>query len=325
MDLILRDKENVFSRMYNITAMRLAARIQNQAPQARTLEELVKQSIPALQTSLESIKTQPEVEKKLKDIYGRYGRLADLERANQNLEGVIGRVEKLYYYRKGTRLMNPDVSAYIVATSLAEPESGLTDTDAATVWAMEKIRQAAEKRDPAFAIGKADGNLMNVSSLAAIPLGSIKGIERYSPEKIAKKIESDELKISNVIANAYVTVKESLKKCLIEDARKKNCATCADERLNSFEKNQLALDEIKKSLLKRVGEMDEKSIQDQIVGKFRKLKPASRSRNRPGATATPAPSATPYRFIVPPIQPMARDNTYVAPPVIRNLKLKTNP
>jgi hypothetical protein len=315
--------------MYNITAMRLAARIQSQAPQARTLEELVKQSLPALQSSLQSIKNQPEVEKKLKDIYGRYGRLPDLERANQNLEGVIERVEKLYYYRKGTRLMNSDVSAYILATAISEPDAGLTDTDAATVWAMEKIRLAAARRDPAFAIGKADGNLMNVSTLAAIPLGSIKGIERYSPEKIAKKIESDELKISKVIANAYVTVKESLKRCLIEDARKKNCPTCAEERLNSFEKNQLALEEIKKNLLKKVGDMDEKSIQDQIVGKFRKLKASSRSRNRSQsrtqATPSPVPTATPFRFIRPPIQPMARDNTYVVPPVIPNLKLKTKP
>jgi hypothetical protein len=309
--------------------MRLATRIQSQAPQARTLEELVKQSVQSLESSVQSIKTQPEVEKKLKDIYGRYGKLSDLDRANQNLEGVIDRVEKLYYYRKGTRLMNPDVSSYILATALSEPDSGLTDTDAATVWAMEKIRVAAERRDPAFAIGKADGNLMNVSSLAAIPLGSIKGIERYSPEKISKKIESDELKISNVVANAYVTVKESLKKCLIEDAKKKNCATCADERLNTFEKNQLALEEIKKSLLKRVGDMDEKSIQDQIVGKFRKLKSTSRQRvrsnSRTKATPTPAPTATPYRFDPPPIQPMARDNTYVAPPVIPPLKLKPRP
>jgi hypothetical protein len=324
MDLILRDKENVLSRMYNLTAMRLAARIQSQAPQARTLEELVKQTIPAMESSLQSIKTQPEVEKKLKDIYNRYGRLSQLESANQNLEGVINRVEKLYYYRKGTRLMNPDVSSYILATTLADPDSGLSDTDVATVWAMEKVRVAAERRDPAFAIGKADGNLMNVSSLAAIPLGSIKGIARYSPDKIQQKIATDEARISRVVASAYVTVKESLKKCLIEDAKKKNCATCADERLNTFEKNQLALEEIKRSLLKRVGDLDEKTIQDQIVTKFRKLKPSTARVKAPGrakVTPTPKPTATPFSFVVPPIRPMERDNTYVAPPVIPRLKI----
>ena len=124
-------------------------------------------------------------------------------------------------------------------------------------------------------------------------------------------------------------MKVSLKKCLIEDARKKNCPTCADERLNSFEKNQLALEEIKKHLLKRVGDMDEQSIQEGIVSKFRKLKPASkpgRGANR-GVQASPTPAATPtpYRFTAPPIQPMVRDNTYVKPPVIRNLKVKTVP
>jgi hypothetical protein len=310
--------------MYNLTAMRLAARIQSQAPQARTLEELVKQTIPAMESSLQSINTQPEVEKKLKDIYNRYGRLSQLESTNQNLEGVINRVEKLYYYRKGTRLMNPDVSSYILATTLADPDSGLSDTDVATVWAMEKVRVAAERRDPAFAIGKADGNLMNVSSLAAIPLGSIKGIARYSPDKIQQKIATDEARISRVVASAYVTVKESLKKCLIEDAKKKNCATCADERLNTFEKNQLALEEIKRSLLKRVGDLDEKTIQDQIVTKFRKLKPSTARVKTPGrakVTPTPKPTATPFSFVVPPIRPMERDNTYVAPPVIPRLKI----
>jgi hypothetical protein len=258
--------------MYQITAMRLAARIQSQAPKARTLEELVQKSVPEMESALSAMKTQPEVQKKLNDLYGRYGRLADLEKAQTDLAGVIQRVESLYYYKKGRRLMNSDSSAYILATSLGDPASGLSDTDAATVWAMEKIRVAAERRDPAFAIGQADGNLMNVSSLAAIPLGSIKGIERYSADKIKRKIESDEQKISKVIAAAYVAIKESLKKCLIEDAKKKNCANCAEERLSSFEKNQLALEEIKRALLKRVGDMDETAIQRDIVGKFRKLK-----------------------------------------------------
>jgi hypothetical protein len=318
-DLILKDRENVLSRMYQITSMRLAARIQSQAPGARTLEELVKQTLPSMEASLQSIKTSAEVQKKLQDIYGRYGKLADLERANRDLEGLIGRVEKLYYYKKGSRLMNPDVSSYILATAISDPEAGLSDTDAATVWAMEKIRVAAERRDRDFAIGKADGNLMNASSLAAIPLGSIKGIERYSSEKIAKKIESNEAAISKVVASAYVTVKESLKRCLVEDAKKKNCASCADERLNTFEKNQLALEEIKRAILKRVGEKDEAAIQTELVGKFRKLKPGSSRRNtRPRSTPTPSASPTPsaYRFVPPAIQPMVRDNTYVKPPVI---------
>ena len=305
--LILKDKENVLGKMFDLTSLKLAKSIEENSPNARTLEEAGRDSAEELKERIAKIKTSPDVEKNLASIYSRYGKLIDLKRADQDTEALVKRIENLNYSKKSTRIKNSEVSAYILATSIADPDSDLNDIDAASVWAMEKIRAAAETRDRSYAIGRENGNHLNVSSRVAIYLGNIRGRARLSIEQIEQKLNEEEQAIMKVISGAYVQVKEGLKKCLVEEAKKTQCDTCAQKRLDDFEKKQLDLTEVKRALLKSVGEGEEVTLKKSIVSHYPKKTHLQRKKHK---------KTVRNEILVPPNIIMERDHTYVAPPVI---------
>jgi hypothetical protein len=268
--VILQDKENVFDRMFELTSLKLAKYALQQNPKGKTLEELTIKSINEVQKQISSIQTSSEVSNKLVDIYKKYGRAQDLEKALLDFKNIDAKMKGLKYNKKETRLTNLESSAYVLTLALGKPEADFTEADAATIWAVERTRAAAVARgDKSFEIGQGNGNLLNVSTRVYHYLDGINSNRTWTDSDLAKKIAENERKLDAVIARAYVKIKEGFNACLVEEARKDNCADCASKRQDVFERENLNLLNIRKAILKSTsGDVDQSKLEQDLLKKY---------------------------------------------------------
>ncbi len=124
------------------------------------------------------------------------------------------------------RLNNKNASAILYAMSQqANPDdpNAINLDDVASVWAMEKLRSDAEAADIAankkseFSIGKAQGNMMNFSTLVYQynEKGLLKDKPKNKPDPLdaSKKVSESEFAVNSVMKAAQGLSKEQLK-CL---------------------------------------------------------------------------------------------------------------
>ena len=252
--LIQKDSEGVLGMMFELTAMRLAKRAlqdqdKNEEP-ATTMEEMVTHNIAVLKAKLKDTLTSEniQIQIQVRAAYQQFGLQKDLDKINKSITDLdldpidfrLNNPEKgVCYYDPGLsgRLRNDESSAFIMAVVIGESgtfnstvdePSRLTDIDAATVWAVERIRKAAEvKNEKEYKIGKANGNLMNVSTRVAFYLGTIddgRNIKTADKMEILIKEQIKKLKTSlERIAGELKS--DGLNQCS-KEAKLTDCVVC---------------------------------------------------------------------------------------------------
>ncbi len=266
-DLMLHDQSNTVGIMFELTAMRLAKRSLEQMPKATTFEELTQGNIKALEKRLNGIQSSSEIQKQVKDIYETYGKKSDLSIISRDFNQMMKKNQNACYFSKHQRFQNDEASAYILAVSVGEKDSGLSDIDAATVWVVERARAEAEKTDPEhYAIGKDNGNLLNMSTRVSRYLGRIEDGKNATPEVMVDLIAEEEKKLVGVLAGAYLQVKVALKACLLKETN--NCEKCTVTRMESFEKSNEDIDQIQRGLLSTVAKSDNLKIEKDLKGRM---------------------------------------------------------
>jgi hypothetical protein len=271
-DLLIADNHNAIGIMFELTAMRLAKRALDQKPTASTLEDLTSGNIKALKDQLNTADPDHKMADAIQTAYQTFGEPGDLrtvdERFGQDGAAAVKRAKNACYFDQTTtrRFRNDETSAYIMAVTVGEPDSGLTDMDAATVWVVERARKEAEKRDPAhYAIGKADGNLLNISTRVARYLGRILGGRNVTSDEMASMIAAQEQSLNGIIAGAYAQVKVSLQACLSTE-----CVDCntAQTRFNKFDSDNAGIDKLQRGLLETISRSDNLKIEKDLKGKM---------------------------------------------------------
>ncbi|MBC7397960.1 MAG: hypothetical protein H7333_11000, partial [Bdellovibrionales bacterium] len=266
-DLMLHDQANTLGIMFELTAMRLAKRSLEQMPKATTFEELTRGNIKTLEKRLNGIKSSVEMQKQVKEIYETYGKKNDLKLISKDLNQMMKRNHDACYFSKNQRFQNDEASSYILAVSVGEKDSEVSDIDAATVWVVERARAEAEKTDPEhYALGKENGNLLNISTRVSRYLGRIEDGKNATADVMADLIQTEEKKLVSVLAGAYLQVKTSLKTCLLQETN--NCEKCTLTRLDNFEKEKGGIDQIQRGLLSSVAKSDNLKMEQDLKGKM---------------------------------------------------------
>ena len=260
--------------MFELTAMRLAKRALDQRTQGSTLEDLTKNNIDVLQKQLLTSDPKSDMQNQIISAYETFGKPGDLKTAEQHFGEDGAKAVELsghacYFDKNGpNRFTNNETSAYIMAVTVGEPNSGLTEADAATVWIVERARQEAESHDPAhYAIGKSNGNLLNISTRVARYLGRIAQAKDSSADEMESLIQEQEKQLNAIISSAYAQVKDSLKSCLSD---KTECATCAEaiDRYSKFDSGNAGFDKIQSGLLETIARSDNLKIEKDLKGKM---------------------------------------------------------
>lgn len=255
--IISSDKNNAFAKMYELTVMKLAKKTLES--KNKTLEGYTNSKINELQTQLNQSKDSTETQKKVADAYALYGKAGDLATISADLD----KSKNANYWSKTTRLWNEQTSSYVLAASIADPQSGLKDSDAAIIWAVEKLRLGAGAD---YAKNTEKGNLMNTSNRVTRYLGTTKGTVSETVKSLEAKIAAQEKELNALIQSAYASTKASLSTCL--KAANPNCADCATEQLASFEKDGLGLDKIQRALASTVAKGDNQKMEKYLKGKI---------------------------------------------------------
>ena len=346
--LLLHDSSNVMGSLYELTSMRLARRAVEQG--ATTLEEMVKQDAQKMKEKVAAIDGSKEFQSQLQAIYESYGKSSDLSVINNDLDTALKKGKDACYWCRGQRLWNDHASAYVLALSVGEKDSELSDVDAATIWTVEKIRQAAAKTNSAYKYGHEYGNLMNISTRVARYLGRIDDGQDATKEDLDAQISSVEEAVMDAIAKAYEQVKVTLHSC-IED-HNKDCPDCQKKAIAKFETDNLAFDKIQRGLLQAVSKSENIKMEKALKAKMGDVTfdlsgfakgtvPPDNRRGKydacghllpqrghsvkatPKSEATPTPSPAPFHSTLQQrYEKPAIDKTYVAPRYPMNMKLK---
>jgi hypothetical protein len=255
--IISSDKNNGFAKMYELTVMKLAKKTLES--NNKTLEGYTNSKIAALQAQLNQSKDSVDTQKKVADAYELYGKSGDLTAISTDLD----KSKNANYWSKTTRLWNEQTSSYVLAASIADPSSGLKDSDAAIIWAVEKLRLGAGSD---FAKNTQKGNLMNTSTRVTRYLGTTKGTNSETVKSLDGKIAALEKELNSLIQSAYATTKVALSACL--KAANPNCADCANEQMANFEKDGLGLEKIQRGLASKVAKGDNQKMEGYLKGKL---------------------------------------------------------
>lgn len=247
---LLKDDSNALGHMFELASLRLAHRAADGVK--TTIEEKIKSDIEDGKVKLAEADADSSKQEEIRKIYEAYGKASDIKAVQADLDSFLKKGKDACYWCKNSRLLNDHASAYILAVSIGEgaEASGLSEIDAATVWAVEKIRSQAAKANVQYRFGQELGNLMNVSVRAARYLGRIAGGVALSPAEIQAEIDKRMKDLAEVFAQATKSVEESLLQCLKE--RHKGCDDCVTKSMDAFKADTSKLEDLQKSLLKSV-------------------------------------------------------------------------
>ncbi len=259
--IISSDQNNAFAKMFELTVMRLAKKAL--AEGNVTLEGYTQNKIAELEGYFEKSKEAGEVQNKVKAAYEMYGKPGDLAAINKDLDAAMARGQKACYWSSSTRLQNDHTASYVLAMSVADPDSGLSDADAATIWAVEKIRKGAGVN---FENGRAYGNLLNVSTRVARYLGAIQGGTSVTPEQLDAKIAAQEKELNDLIGKARTKAEMGLAACI--ERQNPSCVECQAKAKASLSAATSSMEQVQRGLALAVQKSENVKMVSGLKGKM---------------------------------------------------------
>ena len=258
--IMTADQNNAFAKMYELTIMKLAKKAL--AEGNVTIEGFTRNKISELESQLNGVKGSVDVQNQVKAAYEAYGKSSDQNTVNNDMDRALASGKRACAWSMSTRLWNDQVSSYVLAASTMDKNSGLTDADAAIVWAVDKVREGA---GPNYKHGTANGNLMSVSNRIARYLGVMQGGKSLSKEDLDQKIADQVQELVGLTSQAYAAVKTSLFACI--DQANPSCPDCAHKQKEKFETDYLGLANIQRGLAAAVAKSDNSKMERFLKGK----------------------------------------------------------
>ena len=217
------NREELIKAQFRITSLKLAQK--TRGSNKKTLEELVKTE----KSNLSNIKNSEESLKELKNLYRAYG-IEDDTKIIGEIESLSNKSSQLNYYKGTQRLLNEDLSAYIMANVADSKNTLFDESDAATAWLFDEIQKkylsmGNKKFTEEF-------NLMNLSS-ASFLLNN--GIDKEGKPTDINQSLSDSEKYFTEAYNRFLTQFKEEKKICFESGSAFE-GECDEELLGLIEK-----------------------------------------------------------------------------------------
>ena len=204
LEIVESDNNQIISLQFKLTMLKLAKKLNNE--NLGTLEEHVKRDT----ARLEKLNTAtPDTMKKLTDLYDQNA-TPQITKVYNHVEEMKEKSRQANYWKANQRLMNEDVSAYLLFDQLANPSSEFSKMDVAITWYMQKVSEEAEKASGKFS---ANHNLTNISNQVIRYRGVLKGTEIESRDDLNKGIDQTQKSINSFLKNAATTIQNNMASC----------------------------------------------------------------------------------------------------------------
>jgi hypothetical protein len=268
--IVQKDNKNILGQMYELTSMRLA--IQAIKNKSTTLEESMKKNLKNMQATVDAIPGSADFQKNLTDTYQYYGKKSDLDSIKSDMDTSLKAGKNACYWSRNQRLTNDHASAFVLAMSISDKKSGLSDVDAGTIWAIDSIQKAA-KMGHATADEDKFTNLTNISVRVARYLGRIAEGEKATVPELTQKIADEEKSIADEMNSALAQGKDQLQKDLTacyassDEFKDHPCADCVSKKVDSF-LGMLNADSLQRGLLASVTHANEAKMEKQLSGQM---------------------------------------------------------
>ena len=184
--------------------LKLAKKLNNE--NLGTLEEHVKRDSARLEKLNAA---NPDTLKKLTDLYDQNA-IPQITKVYNHVEEMKEKSKQANYWKANQRLVNEDVSAYLLFEKLANPNSEFSKMDVTITWYMQKVSEEAEKASGKFS---ANHNLTNISNQVIRYRGVLKGTEVESLDDLNKEIDQTQNSINSFLKNAATTIQNNMASC----------------------------------------------------------------------------------------------------------------
>jgi len=189
---VIRKNPKILNDMFDLSALKMANQVAGGSQ--NTLEDLIKQK------EADIAKAGQDSRSEIQKIYEQYGMDNDLDKLD-------------YFTQNGkTRLTNENASALLLLFSQnSSNPAGITEADAASVWAMEQVREATPHAD----IGTEKGNWMNFSTRVYLwANGGSDKKAKLSQSQMASRMDALNKEVDAELADAFKDLDPQIKKCL---------------------------------------------------------------------------------------------------------------
>jgi hypothetical protein len=196
--LLSEDSSNIIGKQFYLTSLKLSKEVlkaRGANKKIGTLEDYIKSQ----NNELEKSGASPEVRKKILGIYQKHGKVGDANTISKQFSSFKSSV----YYSRANRLNNDNISAYILADTINNKDTSLTELDAASAWLAANIRSQS-----GFSDGSAAGNLMNLSVQAYRNINLLYENDDKAKSEIDRKIAKSKADLEKNIGNIKAAVEK---------------------------------------------------------------------------------------------------------------------
>lgn len=270
------NREDFIKTQFRITSLKLAQK--TRGSNKKTLEELVKTE----KSNLTNIKDSDESLNELKRLYRSYG-IEDDTKIIGEIENLAHKSTQLNYYKGTQRLLNEDLSAYIMANVADSKNTLFDESDVATAWLFDEMQKkyismGNKKFGEEF-------NLMNLSSASFLLNNSLD--KNGQSTDVNQSLVDSEKVFTEAYRNFLTQFKEEKKICFESGAAFEG--ECDEEILDLIEKGfsqdlQKLVKGLKSEDLKpefNIGHLkiaeSEISFKDLLAADISKMKPVENS------------------------------------------------
>lgn len=246
------DQSNAFAKMVELTTMKLARKAL--AEGSATLEGYTRTKIKDMEGYFKQSKEAGAVRDKIVAAYSSFGKAADAASINKDLDAALARGQKACYWAGSTDLWNNHVASYILAMSAADASSGLTDADAATVWALEKVRVASK-----------GGGTLKMTNRVARYLGAIQGGKASTKEDLDAAIAAQEKELNDLVSAARTQTEKNLVACI--EQQNPSCTECQTKAKANLFSATSSLEQVQRGLAAAVNKAEAVSMVSKFKGK----------------------------------------------------------
>ena len=232
-ELAKKDDGKILELQYTLTALKLAR--ETLGAKSKTVETYIKQQTDVI-ANLEKLLENKDTRETLVKLYQKYGKRTDQEKIEAklpqddkiatDLDGSVNKMKNANYFKvseDGTladlRLRNRDLSAYVLAHTIAKSPSPYDENDVAILWYQAQISEGVEAK---MGRGSKEANLTEMSTRVAQITG-IAGTTAKTPDEIDGEIKTTETAMTTEMDRIIVLYKDELSISCKEMA---TCAAC---------------------------------------------------------------------------------------------------
>ena len=210
--LIENDKGGILALQFDISMLKFAKK--NVLAHKTTIENYLKKDTDTL---LQLNSKDPNTLKNLEVLYSNYSNIG-LQAVYKNMDELGSKSQTATFSKASSRLVNKDISSYMLFEKLKNPDSDFDKMDVAITWYMQQVAEQAKKAEGNKSF-TATQNMLQLSNRLARYSGVAGDTDQASLSEIEHDLTKYQAAFQKFLDEGLVNLKSKMPECFSEDQK----------------------------------------------------------------------------------------------------------